>query len=332
MTDALDTPVVMIVFNRPDRAEQVFARVREVKPRRLIILADGAREGHEMDEALCEETRAIAGRVDWPCEVTREFSDGNLGCGGRVTTGLDRVFAEVNEAIILEDDCLPHTSFFPYCAELLAKYRDDERVFAITGGKYPCEPRTQPYSYRFTRMFNGWGWAGWRRSWQSIDFSMAGYPAFKAQGQMARYSRSPLETQFFMNGFDKAWTKEIEPWDWALMFQAYTRHQLFVMPDRNLISNTGWGAAATQSRNPKHILSNLPTFPMALPLSHPPTVSEDEAMDRKVYSMIGPLVGPRILRSIKKRLRWLRRNYYLGLHEEPPQFGLLRGGIGGRSS
>jgi hypothetical protein len=330
MTDTLDTPVVMVIFNRPDRAGQVFARVREAKPRRLFVLADGPRAGRDSDEALCEETRAIAGRVDWPCEVTRDFSDVNLGCGGRVTSGLDRVFAEVEEAIVIEDDCLPHPTFFSYCAELLQKYRGDERVFAITGGKYPCEPRTQPYSYRFTRMFNGWGWASWRRSWQSIDFAMAAYPEFTAQGGMAKHSRSLLETQFFSNGFDKAWKKEIEPWDWALMFQAYTRRQLFVTPDRNLISNTGWGAAATQSKNPKHILSNLPAFAMKLPLSHPPVVAEDEAMDRKVYSMIGPLVGPRLFRSIKKRLRWLRRNYYVRLHEEPPQLSSLRYRPGGR--
>lgn len=301
----------MVVFNRPGRARQVFARVREARPRKLYLLADGPRPSVSDDEANCEEARAIAGSVDWDCEVVTEFSETNLGCGGRIISGLDRVFEECESAIVLEDDCLPHPTFFRYCEEALARFRDDDRVFAVLGGKYPCEPRTLPYSYRFCRMFNSWGWAAWRRSWQSIDFSMAAYPAFEAERRIESYSRSALETRFFMNGFQQAWTKEIEPWDWAVMFAAYTRRQLTIMPDRNLVSNTGWGAEATQHKNPRHILANLPTFPMALPLTHPPDVAEDAAMDRKIYSMIGPLAGPRIGRSVRKRLLRLHRDYYV---------------------
>ena len=311
MEPQLETPVAMVVFNRPGRARQVFARVREARPRKLYLLADGPRPSVSDDEANCEEARAIAGSVDWDCEVVTEFSETNLGCGGRIISGLDRVFEECESAIVLEDDCLPHPTFFRYCEEALARFRDDDRVFAVLGGKYPCEPRTLPYSYRFCRMFNSWGWAAWRRSWQSIDFSMAAYPAFEAERRIESYSRSALETRFFMNGFQQAWTKEIEPWDWAVMFAAYTRRQLTIMPDRNLVSNTGWGAEATQHKNPRHILANLPTFPMALPLTHPPDVAEDAAMDRKIYSMIGPLAGPRIGRSVRKRLLRLHRDYYV---------------------
>lgn len=311
MDAQLNTPVAMVVFNRPDRARQVFARVREARPRKLYLLADGPRPNVPDDVAKCQETRAIAGEVDWDCEVVEEFSDNNLGCGGRVTSGLDRVFDECETAIVVEDDCLPHPTFFRYCEEALTRFRDDDRVFAVLGGKYPCEPRTAPYSYRFGRMFNAWGWAGWRRAWQSIDFSMAEYPAFKSEGRIESFSRSAVETRFFMNGFEQAWTKEIEPWDWAVMFAAYTSRRLTIMPDRNLVSNTGWGAEATQHKNPRHILANLPTFPMDLPLKHPPSVAENAAMDRRIYSMIGPLVGPRFLRSVRKRVRRLQRNYYV---------------------
>lgn len=311
MDPQLNTPVAMVLFNRPDRARQVFARVREARPRKLYLLADGPRPSVPGDGPKCKEVRAIAGDVDWDCEVVTEFSDTNLGCGGRIVSGLDRVFDECETAIVLEDDCLPHPSFFRYCEEALTHFRDDDRVFAVLGGKYPCEPRTLPHSYRFSRMFSPWGWAGWRRAWQSIDFSMAEYPAFKAHGRIESYSRSALETRFFMNGFEQAWTKEIEPWDWAAMFAAYTRRQLTIMPDRNLVSNTGWGAEGTQHKNPRHILANLPAFPMALPLTHPPDVTEDAAMDRRIYSMIGPLAGPRFARSIRKRVRRLQRNYYV---------------------
>ena len=301
----------MVIFNRPDRARQVFARVREARPKKLYLLADGPRPSVPEDEPLCAETRGIAGDVDWDCEVVEVFSDANLGCSGRITSGLERVFGECESAIVLEDDCLPHSTFFRYCEEALNHFRGDDRVFAVTGGKYPCEPRTAPHSYRFSRMFNAWGWAAWRRSWQSIDFSMADYPAFKAERRIESYSRSALETRFFINGFEQASKKEIEPWDWAVMYAAYTRRQLMVMPDRNLVSNTGWGAEGTQQKNPRHILADLPTYPMSFPLRHPPEVAENAVLDRKIYSMIGPLTGPRFVRSIRKRLRRIRRDHYV---------------------
>ncbi len=311
MTESLEIPVAMIVFNRADRARAVFERVRNARPRRLYVIADGPRAAVATDPGQCEAARAIADEVDWNCEVVRDFADSNLGCGGRILSGLDRVFAENETAIVLEDDCLPHQSFFGYCAEALTYYADDGRVFAVTGAKYPCEPRTHPRSYRFTRMFNGWGWGGWRRAWQSVDWEMKEYPAFRDSGAMDKCSRSRLETEFFMNGFEKGFTREIERWDWALMFAAYRRGQVFLTPDRNLISNTGWGADATQSRQVGHILGNLPTYDMELPLRHPPEVAEDVDNDSRIYWMVGPLTGPRYARSIKKRRRRARAKAYL---------------------
>ncbi len=311
MTEALEIPVVMIVFNRADRARAVFERVRAAKPRKLYVVADGPRAGIAADPDSCAAAREIVDEVDWDCEVVRDFSETNLGCGGRILSGLDRVFAENESAIVIEDDCLPDPSFFGYCADALEHHANDDQIFAVTGAKYPCEPRTAPNSYRFTRMFNGWGWAGWRRSWQSVDWDMADYPAFRDARVMDKKARSKLEAEFFMNGFEKGYTREIERWDWAVMFSAYQHQQYFLTPDRNLISNTGWGEDATQSKQVGHILGNLPTYDMPLPLRHPGDVIEDIENDKRIYWMVGPLTGPRFGRSIKKRRRQMRAKAYL---------------------
>jgi hypothetical protein len=129
----MDTAVALIIFRRPELTARVFERIREARPTKLFVIADGPRPGNAEDARLCAETRTMVGDVDWPCEVVHDFADGNLGLKRRIPSGLDRVFEEVTEAIILEDDCLPDPSFFPYCEELLDRYRDDERVKQGTG-------------------------------------------------------------------------------------------------------------------------------------------------------------------------------------------------------
>ena len=309
----LRTPVVMVVFNRPDHTRRVFERIREMRPERLFVLADAPRDHVPTDAARAVETRAIVDLVDWNCKVETDFAPRNLGCSGRIFTGLDRVFDEVEQAIVLEDDIIPHPTFFRYCQELLDRYRDNPRVHAITGGKYPCEPRTTPHSYRFSRMFNCWGWAGWRRAWRTVDKSLSTLPQFQAQGWIDRYATSRREVDFYMNGFVQAHARKIEIWDWSVMYSAYLQEQLFVVPDRNLISNIGWGPEATQQKNTNHILANLPVFPLDFPLRHPDFVTPDKASDRAIYDLIGPLTGPRFVRSVRKRLRRRTRNRYVAL-------------------
>lgn len=313
MTDALDTPVVMVAFTRPEHTAQVFRRVREQRPRQLFVLLDAPRAHVAADAERAAATRRVFDGVDWDCDLQIDVAPRNLGCSGRISSGLDRVFEQVERAIVLEDDVLPHPTFFRYCQDLLDRYADQPRVLAISGHKYPCEPRTAPYSYRFSRMFNCWGWATWRRGWRSVDQAFASYDEFRRGNWLGRYARSRLERLFYENGFAQAVAKTIEPWDWSVMYTGYVNHQLFVVPDRNLIANIGWGADATQQRNPNHILADLPTFPMRFPLQHPPFIEEDAESDLKIYDMIGPLTGPRFVRSIRKRVRRLKRNHYLRL-------------------
>ena len=130
------TPVVFIIFSRPDLTARVFAEIARARPEKLLVIADGPRPDREGEDAKCAATRAIIERVDWPCEILKNYSNVNLGCGHRPATGLRWVFEQVEEAIILEDDCVPHPTFFRFCEELLEHYRDDERVMHISGDNF----------------------------------------------------------------------------------------------------------------------------------------------------------------------------------------------------
>jgi len=104
----MNTPVVLIIFNRTDTTKKVLQALRQVKPTKLLVIADAPRHNHPDDIEKCAATRKIIEQVDWNCQVIKNYSDINLGNKLRISTGLNWVFEQVEQAIILEDDCLPH--------------------------------------------------------------------------------------------------------------------------------------------------------------------------------------------------------------------------------
>ena len=163
----MNTPIVFIVFNRPELTRRVFASIREARPSKLLVVCDGPRSGRPDDrEKVAAVRQVIANGVDWPCDVRREYSESNLGCRERVVSGLNWVFALVEEAIVLEDDCLPDASFFAFAEEMLARYRNDPRVLHIGGNNFTSDKYHLSHSYAFSRYGHIWGWATWRRAWE----------------------------------------------------------------------------------------------------------------------------------------------------------------------
>ena len=119
----LNTPVAFLIFNRPHTTQRVFAEIAKARPPKLLVVADGPRNDRPGEAELCAQTRAIIDQVDWDCEVLTHYADKNMGCKKRIASGIDWVFTQVEEAIILEDDCLPEASFFQFCEENLAPAR-----------------------------------------------------------------------------------------------------------------------------------------------------------------------------------------------------------------
>src|SRR5579883_3534944 len=193
----LKTPVVLIIFKRADTTERVLEVIRQVKPSQLFVIADGPRADRSEEVEKCAAARALIEQVDWQCEVFKNYSEVNLGCAKRVSSGLDWVFSNVEEAIILEDDCLPHPTFFRFCEELLEKYRYDTRISSISGQNVLLKHRRTNYSYFFSRYNLCWGWASWKRAWQHYDLYIKLWKEIQSEGFLKDILLDPLEVKFW---------------------------------------------------------------------------------------------------------------------------------------
>ena len=288
----LKTPVALILFRRPEHTKRVLAAIAQARPRKLFVVADGPRPDHPEDAERCAAARAVVESVDWDCEVLKNYSDVNLGCGRRPATGLDWVFEQAEEAIILEDDCVPELSFFQFCEELMDVYRDDERVMHINGSTYQQKPADVPHSYFFSRFPGCWGWATWRRAWKHFDFAVKQWPRFRDTGWMDGFLGNEQAALHWGAMFQGAYEARpnLSYWDYQWLFACWANSGLAIVPRENLVSNVGCGDEATHTGG--HPLGSVPVRPVAFPLVHPPTVLEDWNMDRQfLRDVILPLMG-----------------------------------------
>lgn len=301
----LNTPVALIIFNRPDTTQQVFKEIAKAKPPKLLVIADGPRATKPDESERCQQARAIIQQVDWECEVFTNFAEINMGCKMRVASGIDWVFEKVEEAIILEDDCLPEQSFFRFCEEMLTRYRHNERVGMISGGNFQFGQQRGKGSYYFSRYTHIWGWASWRRAWQHYDRDITQWPAFRDEGWLDTLSWTKGEKEYWRHSFDAVHEGRLDTWDCSWMFTSLIKGMLQVVPNVNLISNIGFGANATHTKV-AGILTDIPTQPMVFPLIHPNFVLADVLADRYIADQqIAPSFTERQWRRIKRHI--LRR-------------------------
>jgi hypothetical protein len=274
----MQTPVAFIIFNRPDTTSRVFEAIRQAKPPLLLVIADGARSSKPGEAAKCAATRAIIDRVDWDCEVRTNYSDVNLGCGKRVSSGLDWVFQEVEEAIILEDDCLPHFTFFQFCEELLAYYRNDTRIMAISGNNFQRGKKYSDDSYYFSRYNHVWGWASWRRAWQHYDFTISKWPQVRDEGWLNSVLEDRHSIRDWSIEFEQMYKGEKDTWDYQWTFACWIQNGLTILPEVNLISNIGFNADATHTTKDSPF-ANQALGSIDFPLSHPSFILRNTKAD-----------------------------------------------------
>jgi hypothetical protein len=274
----LTTPVAFIIFNRPDTTERVFAEIAKARPTKLLVVADGPRENRTGEAEACAATRAVVNRVDWDCEVLTNYADCNLGCKRRVSSGIDWVFENVEEAIILEDDCLPDPTFFRFCQEMLERYRGDERVAMISGDNFLFEKKAIPESYYFSRYLHIWGWASWRRAWKDYDVEIAAWPAIRNSGLIENLFHSRGERDYWLKAFDGVFNGRIDTWDYQWVLSCWLQSRLAIMPEVNLISNIGFGPAATHTTGAS-VCADMATRAIVFPLRHPQHVYPNAIAD-----------------------------------------------------
>jgi hypothetical protein len=305
----MKTPIAFIIFNRPDNTKKVFEIIRQAQPSRLLVIADGPRANRPDDIEKCAATRAVIDQVDWDCEVTKNFSDKNLGCGTRVSSGITWVFDQVEEAIILEDDCIPHPTFFRYCEELLERYRFDSRVMHISGSNFWATKHPREQSYLFSHYSQMWGWASWRRAWQHYDFQMKQWPEVKQKNLLKDLlidqHAADTWTKIFQNVVDGG----VDTWDYQWHFACWLQHGLAIVPNVNLVSNIGFDEDATHTFTPKSFSSDadapqlsVPATEIGFPLTHPQMMVRDSEIDQFIQDFYYDYY-PKLFKRIRIKLK-----------------------------
>lgn len=298
------SPVLFVVFNRPEVTERVFQSIREARPPRLYVAADGPRPSRHGELDRCKEVRRIATSIDWPCRVTTLLRDSNLGCKRAVSSAITWFFEYEAEGIILEDDCLPSPDFFRYCDELLERYREDERVMCISGDNFISDHWQPETSYYFSRYAHIWGWATWARAWRhyQVDVARQGEPSIESVLGKA-LSDSSRARRYWTSVLRRVAEGRIDTWDYQWAYTLLRRGGLSCMPRVNLISNIGFGADATHTVNRHSKAANLPHAGLSDQLSHPAHVHRTEMADTWTESNVFGLgLGAQVRRLLERGL------------------------------
>jgi hypothetical protein len=313
---SLETPVLFVIYRRPEATRRVFEAIAAARPRHLFIAADGP--GTPADRQACEAARTVVQRIDWECDARRDFSDQNLGLNRRMISAINWVFREFDTAIVLEDDCLPHPQFFGFCSSMLHRYHDDPRVLHVSGECYRLRRRGNS-SYFFSKYPLAWGWGTWRRAWSLFDPLIRAWPQFREQPEANALFDSADERRYWLSTFarlydDQAIGTSIS-WDYAWYFACMT-NGLSIHPASNLVSNIGHGPLASNTRDVT-ALSDRPTEPLGEPLVHPDAIVRDRQADLDTFDWRFPGALLKHQRSLRHQMgrpaRWAMRMVRRGL-------------------
>jgi hypothetical protein len=245
----LNTPLLLIAWRRPHTLRQVIDAIRPLAPTKLYVACDGPNPERPGEaEKVAATRRVIEQEIDWHCQIERLYSDVNQGCRVGVSRAISWFFDQVEEGIILEDDCVPHPDFFNYCTSLLDRYRDDTRVWCISGNNFQDGRWRGDGSYYFSRYSHCWGWASWRRCWQYYDGDLDQWPALRDSGFLETIFPDRNERNYWA----QIWTNLLErgqpnTWDYQWTFTCLINGGLTALPNRNLVRNVGFGEDATHT-------------------------------------------------------------------------------------
>lgn len=307
LKEKLATPVAFFIFKRPDTTEKVFEAIRQAKPMKLLVVADGPREDRIGESQKCSAVRAIIDRIDWDCEVLKNYSDVNLGCKNRVSSGLDWVFNTVEEAIILEDDCLPNSSFFRFCQDLLERYRNDERIMMISGTNYAGEWKSSTQSYHFSYYGGIWGWASWRRAWKNYDVTMELWESQEIKNRIRDVLANEFHYKVREKQFEETFLGKIDTWDYQWSFSRLLQSGLSVVPSRNLVANIGFGEDSTHTSSTSSGVSEMLTYDFNFPIKYNKFTAVDRDYDQKLFERV-VLPGGNLWEKVKKKLEKVKKN------------------------
>ncbi len=316
MADDHRTAVLLIAWRRPDALRKVIKAIRPLAPTRLFVACDGPSSARSGEAEKVAATRAvIEDEIDWSCQIERLYSATNQGCSIGPIRAISWFFEQVEEGIILEDDCVPHAEFIPYCAELLERYRHDTRVWNVSGSNFQKGLWRADGSYYFSHYFHGWGWASWKRCWQHFDPAIQAWPAFRDSGLLQQCFPDSAESRYWHEIFERTYIREdsVTWWDYQWLFICLINGGLTILPNRNLVNNIGFGPDASHTTH----LQSLDSASGGLGVfKHPSFLIRHAEADQFTYDHhFGGLrrkkeaqLLPRVQRRIDRLIQRIRRS------------------------
>jgi hypothetical protein len=289
--------ITIIIFNRPKETKALLDCLSEIKPKTLYVISDGPRPSQNEDISKVKATRDLINTIDWECNITKLYSDQNMGCMMRVSSGLSLVFDKEKYSIILEDDCIPNNSFFKFSAEMLIKYEHDCRIMSISGTRLASDIQNQEYSYSFSKYSICWGWSTWSRAWKLYNHDLTNLDINFQNHYLKSHLGGIRQELYWKYILKKLHKGKINSWAYRWMYSSWVNNGLSITPKVNTVTNIGSGAEATHTTDMNAFLHKTDQK-IAFPLAHPTTVQCDYIMDSwiedKFYS-----------KSFLARFRWL---------------------------
>ncbi len=281
----LDTPILFLIFNRPDTTQIVFDQIRRVKPKYLYVAADGPRLNNSSDLQKCSDTRKIINQVDWDCDLKVLYRNKNLGCGLAVSTAITWFFDNVDAGIILEDDCVPNKSFFYFCEQMLVKYAYDNRIWHVAGYNNQNGLKRGESDYYFSQETPIWGWATWKRVWFNYNLKLELLPTLEKNTNRKSIKYSFLQSATCLYDFRKVYNGRINTWDYQYSFYQLINSGLSIIPNYNLVANIGFNIDSTHTKKAnKKIIRNKTIEFNFKNIKHPNFVIVDYIADRYTYN------------------------------------------------
>jgi hypothetical protein len=297
----LDTPILLIHFNRPDITEKAIEALKPVAPKRVWILCDAARAHKPGEAEKVAQVRAQLETLPWPCEIRRLYREENLGCFRNISDGITWFLKDCGgEGIILEDDCIADPSFFDFCAELLERYRGDPSVMAISGHTGRNDPfNFEGASYGFSNYFGCWGWATWQRAWEQFDPELTGWHDRKRWKQISHRVLPNAWARFYWDQmFKRVADGRRDSWAYRHLLSVWKVEGRLIIPKDNLVRNIGTGEEATHGGQADQ--SNLHLKSLHFPLVYPAENTIDLRVDRYIENHVHS-------KSVRVRLSWICR-------------------------
>lgn len=302
-------PILLVFFNRENIVMRTFERIRVAQPSKLYLACDGAREDHDGEQKVVENLRnTLLSKVDWECEVKTRFLDKNVGCSLGVSSAIDWFFENEEVGIILEDDCLPQKSFFPFMAEMLEKYKDDDRIGMVDGANYIKKYKIKD-SYCFSKYKSTNGWGTWRRAWKNMDLDMTWRGSHYEDSIIKNMGYCAWDVRYWKYRLRAVDANHVSAWDWQWYLTLSAQNQLSIFPKVSLISNIGFGEGATHTSFSTDAKDYLASQELEFPLQHPKYVVPDYNFDKcfyknnnTLYNRINQLIPFGLKRKIKTLL------------------------------